>query len=94
MLEMHLQQLLLRLTATANGVCTDIFDEMDILVDATPSASVGADQEICDVSTATLDGNSAGTDLNNNARGEWAYSVTIWYSRNPLLDPPMEPRMA
>ena len=67
----------LRLTATANGVCTDVFDEMDILVDATPSASVGADQDICDVSTATLDGNSSGSDLNNNARGEWAYNNNL-----------------
>ncbi|MFC2081343.1 hypothetical protein ACFLR8_03955, partial [Bacteroidota bacterium] len=70
---------ILELTSYGNGSCANVTDQINIFVDAIPTASATATQEICgDVNAfATLDGNTGGNDLNDGATGLWTFP-SIW----------------
>ncbi len=77
----------LTLNATGNAPCANTSDSKILYLDRTPVATVGAMQNLCNITAANLAGNTGGTDLANGAYGEWTFiNNLIWqetFSESP-----------
>ncbi len=77
----------LTLTVNGNSPCLQVVRNKLLYVDRTPTATVGARQDICNTTTASLVGNTSTTDLLNSAYGEWTFiNNLVWqetFSESP-----------
>jgi PKD repeat protein len=62
-------------------------DPVSVLIDSPPTATTGPQQNLCNSTTANLQGNTGGSDLLNSATGEWTFiNNLVWqetFSESP-----------
>ena len=57
-------------------------DPVQVVIDAPPTATTGPQQNLCNTSTANLQGNTGGSDLLNSAVGEWTFLNNLVFQEN------------
>jgi PKD repeat protein len=57
-------------------------DPVTVVIDASPVATAGPQQNLCNSSSANLQGNTGGSDLLNSATGEWTFLNNLAWQEN------------